>query len=114
MAHRATFGLADFARFHWRTTRPPACRPALATPHTFAALRFALPHSGPASVVVYDALGHLTRTLLVGELCAGEHACGWDGLDDRQATAPAGEYTLRLEVGNELVTARRVWIHVSV
>lgn len=48
------------------------------------------------------------RTLLHGELDAGEHACGWDGLDDAGRRCEAGDYVLRLETGGRLLTSRIV------
>ena len=112
MAYRATFDTGRAAWLHRaatsRTSATPAPIPAPAP--TVAILRFALPRAVRAAVLVHDARGLVTRTLLTGDLAAGEHACGWDGRDDLNALAPAGEYTLRLEVADRLVTARRISI----
>jgi hypothetical protein len=108
MARRATI---DFGGFAWPSrTAPSHTSEVPAPPATVAVLRFALPRAGQAAVIVHDARGNLVRTLLAGELAAGEHACGWDGCDERHVPAPAGEYTLRLEVDDQLVTSRRVSI----
>lgn len=108
MAYRATLDMGSTAWPHRaataRTSGPPTPAP------TVAVLRFALPRTIPAAVLVHDSRGQVTRTLLAGELAAGEHACGWDGHDEQHAPAPAGEYTLRLEVAGRLVTARRITI----
>ncbi len=108
MAYRATL---DYGRPAWplRAAAPRAGAPPTPPP-TVAVLRFALPRALRAAVLVHDARGQVTRTLLTGELAAGEHACGWDGRDEHHVLAPAGEYTLRLEVAERLVTARRVSI----
>jgi hypothetical protein len=108
MAYRATLDLGNAALLNRAAATRTGGLPA--PPHTVAILRFALPRAEHAAVIVHDAQGQLTRTLLTGELPAGEHACGWDGRDEQHAPAPAGEYTLRLEVADRLVTARRVSI----
>jgi hypothetical protein len=55
-----------------------------------------------------DAVLTLGRYTLCGEIAAGEHACGWDGHDDRDVPVPAGVYLVRLEVNGRVVTSRRV------
>jgi len=81
----------------------------LRRPH-LALLRFALPRSMAGTVAVFDAQGGLVRTILSGELAAGEHACAWDGCDERDQPAAAGEYTVRFEVTGAVITSRRVVI----
>jgi hypothetical protein len=108
MAYRATLDLGHAAWLHRASS--PRAMDAPAPPHTVAVLRFALPRAIQATVLVHDAQGQVTRTLLTGELPAGEHACGWDGRDEQHVLAPAGEYSLRLEVASRLVTARRISI----
>ena len=85
-----------------RVPAPP--RPSVAV------LRFALPRSTPATVAVFDGEGHCVRTLLSGELEAGEHACSWDGRDELDRLVAVGDYTLRLEADARTVTSRRVSI----
>ena len=64
-------------------------------------IRFAVPEpaSGPAraSLVVYDVLGRRVRTLVDGDVIAGEQAVTWDGASDAGATVPSGVYLARLE-----------------
>lgn len=76
-------------------------------PHV-ASLRFALPRPCPADLHVLGPEGRRVRTLVHGELEAGEHACGWDGLDDAGRRCEAGNYVLRLETGGRLLTSRIV------
>lgn len=73
-----------------------------------ASLRFALPSACPADVHVLGPEGRRVRTLVHGHLEAGEHACGWDGLDDAGRRCEAGCYVLRLETGGRLLTSRIV------
>ncbi|HEU4463893.1 MAG TPA: S8 family serine peptidase, partial [Gemmatimonadota bacterium] len=64
-------------------------------------IRFAVPEptSGPAraSLEVYDVLGRRVRTLIDGDVIAGEQAVTWNGASDAGATVPSGVYLVRLE-----------------
>ncbi len=83
-------------------TGVPGVRPNVAL------LRFALPRTTAATVCVFAENGSLVRRVLVGEIAAGEHACGWDGHDDRDVPVTSGVYLVRLEVNGRVVTSRRV------
>lgn len=71
-------------------------------------LRFALPHATLADAHVVDLAGTRVRTLACGELLAGEHEIGWDGLDEAGTRCRSGRYVLRLETGDRLLTSRVV------
>lgn len=86
----------------------PRPRPLAHAPSFVASLRFALPQTGSVDVHVLGAEGRRVRTLVSGDLEAGEHACGWDGLDDTGRRCDAGSYILRLETGGRLLTSRIV------
>lgn len=106
MAHTSTHAL----RFPVLPRAPRSLRsgPASsATPHV-AGLRFALPQSAPADVHVLDPEGHRVRTLVSGELAAGEHTCGWDGRNEAGHRCAPGSYVLRLESAGRLLTSRIV------
>ncbi|HUK64140.1 MAG TPA: FlgD immunoglobulin-like domain containing protein [Dongiaceae bacterium] len=83
--------------------------PVLQRPH-LALLRFALPRSIAGTVAVFNEQGALVRTILSGELAAGEHACAWDGRDEHEQFAPPGGYTVRFEAAGHVLTSRRVVI----
>lgn len=85
----------------------PRTGPVLHRSH-LALLRFALPRSTAGTVAVFSEQGVLVRTILSGDLAAGEHACAWDGRDERDLPAPAGDYVVRLEVAGGVITSRRV------
>lgn len=89
-----------------RVPAPPAIQPKAPA----AVLRFALPRPSPATVLVRSVEGRVVRTLLHGELAAGEHDCRWDGRDDVGAAVPAGQYVLVLEADGEAITSRRVTV----
>lgn len=90
-----------------RAARAPAA-PAFRPAPIVAGLRFAFPYPTLADVHVVDVTGRRVRTIASGELAAGEHACGWDGLDDNGARCAPGNYVLRLETGGSLLTSRVV------
>ena len=73
-----------------------------------ATLRFALPRSGHARLVVMDVAGRRVRTLLDAPLTAGPHEIAWDGRDAGGAQAAAGLYWAMLEAGGEKVSRRLV------
>jgi len=65
------------------------------TPNPFGqatSIRFGLPRTARGEIGVFDVQGRRVRSLLAGELEAGEHAVTWDGRDDRGRRAAAGVY----------------------
>lgn len=62
-------------------------------------ISFALPVSGKASLVVFDALGRRVRVLLDGKVGAGSKRVRWAGRDAQGRPLPSGVYFLRLEAG---------------
>jgi DNA-binding beta-propeller fold protein YncE len=52
--------------------------------------------AGAASLQIFDARGRLVRTLLRGEVPAGEHRFVWNGLDESGQRVASGLYVLRL------------------
>jgi len=59
-------------------------------------IRFTLPHSGAATVRVFNLLGQEVTTLLNGALPAGTHAVVWDGSDSRGRFVSSGIYFYKL------------------
>jgi hypothetical protein len=64
--------------------------------------------SGGARVelIVYDLLGQRVRTLVDGDIIAGEQAATWDGQADSGVFVPAGVYVVRLATGGTERTIR--------
>ncbi len=74
-------------------------------------LTFRVPQDGPVRLRIHDPAGRLVRTLVDGDLPAGEHTRMWRGRDDRGRGVASGTYLLRLETGagtavNKIVLAR--------
>jgi len=64
-------------------------------PQTTLSLR--MDQAGPVSLRVFDAAGRLVRTLVSGNLAAGQHQVIWDGRTDGGGMAATGVYFARLE-----------------
>ncbi len=60
------------------------------------ALEFGLPRGGAASVRVFDLHGRLVRTLVNGQLPAGQHRATWDGKDGHGRPVASGVYFVQL------------------
>jgi PKD repeat protein len=61
------------------------------------AISFALPEAGHVALRIYDAQGHLVRTLVDAELPADYHVREWDGKDNSGVALGSGVYLYRLE-----------------
>jgi len=65
-------------------------------------VRFGLPSARPVTLRVYDLQGRMVRTLLKGNLLAGEHKAVWNGLDERGRMVASGTYFCSLHAGAEV------------
>jgi hypothetical protein len=82
--------------------RPAAFALWPASPNPFreaTAMRLMLPAPGRATLSVYGVTGRLVRTLVDGDLPAGEHTFTWDGRDARGRLAASGVYFVSAEAG---------------
>ena len=70
-------------------------------------ISFNLPRSGQVKLQVYDARGHLVRTLVDGRAAAGPHTEVWDGRDNSGRQSASGVYMYRLTAG-ELVQQKKM------
>jgi len=64
-------------------------------------LRFTLAEAGRARLAIHDIRGRVLRTLVDGDLPAGEREAAWDGRDGAGESLPSGVYFARLELGKE-------------
>jgi len=62
-------------------------------------IRFELPRAARVSLVIYDALGRKTVTLVDRDLAPGAHSFNWNGRDQRGNTLGSGIYLYRLRAG---------------
>jgi hypothetical protein len=73
-------------------------------------LRFSLREAGRAMLQVFDVNGRLVRTLVEGQLEAGEHVAEWNGRYDGGAAAPAGFYFYRMTAPGYRQTMKMVML----
>ncbi len=66
--------------------------------------------SVPMSVMVYDARGRLTKTLMDGALPRGLHCAVWDGTDERGLAVPSGVYFCQYRAGERSASSRLVLV----
>jgi hypothetical protein len=100
---------------------PTSVNEGTGTPTTFAlhqnypnpfnpstTIGFSVSQSGPAMLEVYDVTGRHVRTLLRGNVAAGQHTVQWDGRDDRGFSVGSGVYFYRLRAGANSVASRKM------
>jgi hypothetical protein len=73
-------------------------------------IAFELPSASSVRLVVYDAAGHLVRSIAEEWMTAGRHQAIWDGRDRRGHAVPSGVYFYQLWDGRERLTRRMVLI----
>ena len=73
-------------------------------------LQFSLEEPGMVQLRIYDAAGHLVRTLVDGEEPAGYHAVRWDGRSDSGSAVPSGVYTALLVAGEKRALQRMLLV----
>jgi len=84
-------------------------RHAIKSPHA-ARIRFTLPCSGAARVVVRSSGGRLVKVLADGMLTAGPHEAKWDGTNEDGCPVLAIEYFVELSFAGTVETQRIRWV----
>jgi len=87
------------------TALPNAISFAPARPNPFGAatsFSYALPRTATVRLSVFDAAGHLVRTLVDSTVPAGNHTVTWNGADAGGRRAPVGIYLVVLNAGGEV------------
>ncbi|MEN6445618.1 MAG: T9SS type A sorting domain-containing protein [Candidatus Cloacimonas sp.] len=69
-------------------------------------IHFSLPESGPTSVKVYNLKGQLIRTLVNGNMNAGNQKIVWNGMDDNNQTVASGLYFYRVTNVGKSITRK--------
>lgn len=65
-------------------------------------IRFRLTKAAPVKLVILNAMGQTVRTLLQGEMAAGEREIEWDARDHTGALVASGTYICRIQSGGEV------------
>ncbi len=67
-------------------------------------ISFDLVNQGQATLIVYNVLGQVVRTLVDGQLTAGSYNVSWDGRDHAGEQVASGLYLYRLQIENRSQT----------
>ena len=71
-----------------------------------AEFRFGLAKGAQASLGIFNVLGQKVKTLVSGQLAAGNHTVKWNGCDDNGRKVSSGVYVYRLTAGENTSTRR--------
>jgi hypothetical protein len=91
----------------------PSARLFAARPNPFnpeTSIGYFLDKDGVIELSVYDVSGRLVRTLVSGQVPAGEHVAAWDGRDAHGNHVASGVYLYRLSAGDVLEARRMVLV----
>jgi hypothetical protein len=69
-------------------------------------ISYQLPKNGFAGLKIYNLLGQEVRSLLNGNVTAGQHRINWDGSDAGNRRVASGVYLIRLNSGAQTATAK--------
>ena len=75
-----------------------------------AVIEFTLPVRAEVSLDVFNILGRKVRTLMTGELSAGDHQLVWDGRNSSGKQVSSGVYLYRLTSGEYSATRKMVLV----
>jgi hypothetical protein len=62
-------------------------------------LNFTIPANAPTSLVIYNQLGEVVKTLATGDFDQGSHSYSWNGKDEAGNVVPTGSYIAKLTSG---------------
>ncbi len=63
------------------------------------AIGYQLPQATQVEIAIFDVMGRKVRTLLAGEVAAGNHELRWDGRDAYGRNVSAGVYFYKMQAG---------------
>ena len=69
-------------------------------------LSYTVPAEGPASLVIYNQLGQVVRSLVNGNVEVGVHSMRWDGKDNSGNEVASGTYICKLTNGEHNATIK--------
>jgi hypothetical protein len=72
---------------------------------------FSLARSGSVDLAVYNVAGQRVRTLIQGQMVAGEHRVRWEGTDDGGRRTATGVYFYRLKVAERVEVRKGLLLH---
>jgi hypothetical protein len=96
-----------------KAEKPDAFRLEANFPNPFNAsttIGFNLPVRSHAKLAVFNTGGQSVRTLVSGDLNAGEYRYSWDGLDDNRMPVPSGVYFYECTADKQKISRKMVLI----
>ncbi len=63
-------------------------------------IEFAVFQSGQTTLSIFNGRGQEVKTLIWGQVEAGEYVASWDGRNERRDNLPSGVYFVRLQSGS--------------
>jgi hypothetical protein len=97
-------GIAE--KKHTSVTKLDLTAPGLVRNST--TIRFSIANGGYGKLDVFDISGKLVKTLVNGNVNAGNHSVTWNRTDNNNEKVSGGVYFYKLTVGNETVTRKIV------
>jgi hypothetical protein len=73
-------------------------------------VNYMVPKEGKTTVRIYDLKGNLVKELVSETLSSGEYLTEWDGKGENGASVPAGNYFLRIQQGDKIISKQLVKI----
>ena len=71
-------------------------------------IRFSLPEAASVTLAIYNTNGQLVRSLVSGQMTAGQHSVTWNATDDRGTRVVSGLYLYTLKVGAVILQRKLV------
>ncbi len=71
-------------------------------------IQFSIKQAGPVKIEIYNILGQRVRTLINGNMPAGNHNVTWNGIDDKNRSVASGIYFYRMQSGKYTNTKKMV------
>ena len=71
-------------------------------------INFALPEANEVTLAIYTTTGQLVRTLVRGQVSAGNHSVSWNALDDSGARVASGVYLYTLKTSSGVLQKKKL------
>ncbi len=71
-------------------------------------INFSLPEANEVTLAIYTTTGQLVRTLVRGQVSAGNHSVSWNALDDSGARVASGVYLYTLKTSSGVLQKKKL------
>lgn len=73
-------------------------------------ISYSVPQSENIKLIIYNVLGEKVKTLVNGEISAGNHYIQWDGKDDNNIPVSSGVYFFQLSAGSNFIDTKKMML----